>query len=150
MVLTEPLRDRKGIPHVGGNRSHLQSPGRGDAASIAVVHHQIWRMTLKSEQRRLLRRLTLNDEPALADVMAGRVPGESGLIDDKTRSLVRIAGLVALDANTPSLQAAVDNAFAAGAEDEEILEVILAVAPIVGSSRISSMLPRVHRTLERD
>jgi alkylhydroperoxidase/carboxymuconolactone decarboxylase family protein YurZ len=93
--------------------------------------------------------VTLNDEAALSDVMAGRVPAGPSL-DEKTKSLVIIAGLIALNANTASLQAAVDNAFASGASDEEILEVVLAVAPVVGSSRISAMLPRIQVALDRD
>lgn len=82
--------------------------------------------------------------------MAGRLPGETTLLEDKARALVKLGGLVALDATTSSLHATIDAAFAAGATDQEILEVVLAVAPIVGSSRISSVLPRVGRALERD
>ncbi|HEU4319664.1 MAG TPA: carboxymuconolactone decarboxylase family protein [Acidimicrobiia bacterium] len=105
---------------------------------------------MKSEQRQLLRRLTLSDDAALADVMSGRLSGETDLLDDKTRGLVRVAGLVALDAKDSLLSAVIETAFGAGANDEEIVEVMLAVAPIVGSSRISSVLPRVSRVLERD
>lgn len=105
---------------------------------------------MKSEHRELLRRLTLSDEVALTDVMAGRLPGSRILLEDRTRSLVRLAGLVALDAKTSSLQASIETALAAGASDEEVVEVVLVVAPIVGSSRISSVLPRLRRALQRD
>jgi alkylhydroperoxidase/carboxymuconolactone decarboxylase family protein YurZ len=118
-------------------------------APATGFHHCPWSISLDSEVRRLLRRVTLNDEAALRDVMAGRLPAGSSL-DDKTRSLVMIAGLIALDAKTTSLHAAVDNAFVSGASDEEILEVVLAVAPVVGSSRISAMLPRIQTALDRD
>lgn len=105
---------------------------------------------MKTEHRQLLRRLTLSEEAALADVMAGRIPADGSLLDDKTRALVRLAGLIALDARASSLHASIDAAFATGAADEEILEAVLSVAPIVGSSRISSALPRVGRAMERD
>lgn len=104
---------------------------------------------MKSEQRQLLRRLTLSDEDALAAVMAGRAT-DSSLLDDKSRCLVRVAGLIALDAKDSLLQASIESAYGAGANDEEIVEVVLAVTPIVGSSRMSSVLPRVLRALERD
>lgn len=121
----------------------------GDAPIRSRIHHRPWTIPLDSELRRLLRLVTLNDEAALSDVMSGRVPGGPSL-DQKTKSLVIVAGLIALDATTASLHAAVDNAFAAGASDEEILEVVLAVAPVVGSSRISAMLPRIQVALDRD
>ena len=104
---------------------------------------------VKTEQRQMLRRLTLGDEQSLADALGGRGANTS-LLDDKTRCLVRLAGLVALDAKDALLHASIDTALGAGASDEEIVEVVLAVAPIVGSSRMSSVLPRLSRALERD
>ena len=115
-----------------------------DMARIRIEDH------LNTEHRQLLRRLTLSDETALTGVMVGTIPENGALLDHRTDALVKIAGLVALDAGTSSLQAAVDNAFGAGASDEEILEVVLAAAPVVGSSRISSILPRIHLALELD
>jgi alkylhydroperoxidase/carboxymuconolactone decarboxylase family protein YurZ len=105
---------------------------------------------LKNEHREMLRRLTLSDEATLTDVMAGRRPGFQPELQERTRSLVRLAGLVALDARTSSLQAATEAAFAAGARDEEIVEVLAVVAPIVGSSRMSAVIPRMRSVLHRD
>lgn len=105
---------------------------------------------MKSEHRELIRRLTLSDETTLADVMAGRSTQSKPLLDDRTRSLVRLAGLIALDARTTSLQAVAEAAFASGARDEEIVEVLAVVAPIVGTSRVNSVIPRLRRALERD
>jgi 4-carboxymuconolactone decarboxylase len=102
---------------------------------------------LTTEHRELLRRLTLNDETALSVVMSGKTPSLKTLLDDKTRALVRVAGLVALDCETASLQVGWDAAWAAGSSDEEILETIIAVAPLVGTTRIASALPRVEAAL---
>jgi alkylhydroperoxidase/carboxymuconolactone decarboxylase family protein YurZ len=63
---------------------------------------------------------------------------------------VRLAGLVALGSETASLHAAVDAAHRAGAADEEILELVVAVAPLVGVSRISSALPGISMAMDRD
>jgi len=100
-------------------------------------------MILSFEHRELVRRLTLNDEGALSDVMSGQNQGSKPLLDDRTRALVRFAGLVALDSETASLQAARDAAWAAGAGDEEIVDTVMAVAPIVGTTRVASIVPRL-------
>jgi len=105
---------------------------------------------LEAQQRELLRRLTLNDEQALRDVMTGRTPGSDALLDDKNRALVKLAALVALDSETASLQVGVDVAHAAGAADEEIIETVLVIAPIVGTTRISSANPRLAAVLRRE
>jgi alkylhydroperoxidase/carboxymuconolactone decarboxylase family protein YurZ len=106
--------------------------------------------SVKSEHRELVRRLTLSEEATLTDVMTGRLSRRDSLLDERTQNLVRVAGLIALDARTTSLQAATEAAFASGARDEEIAEVLLVVAPIVGTSRVDSVLPRLRRVLRRD
>ena len=105
---------------------------------------------MDSEHRELIRRLTLSDEATLADVMAGRLGLGQQILDDRTRNLVRLAGLIALDAKTASLQATTEAAFATGAREEEIVEVLLVCAPILGTSRVNSVIPRLRRSLERD
>lgn len=105
---------------------------------------------MKSEHRELIRRLTLSDEATLANVMTGRLAQSQRLLDERTRNLVKLAGLIALDAKTTSLRAATEAAFASGATDEEIVEVLLVVAPMLGTSRVSSVIPRLRRALERD
>ncbi len=81
--------------------------------------------------------------------MTGRIPGPDVLLDDKNRALVKLAALVALDSKTKSLRSGVDVARAAGAADEEIIETVLAIAPIVGTTRISSAHPRLASVLGR-
>jgi alkylhydroperoxidase/carboxymuconolactone decarboxylase family protein YurZ len=104
-------------------------------------------MPLNTEHRELVRRLTLNDEGALSEVMSGDSPGSAALLDDRTRALVRLAALVALDSEVASFQAARDAAWAVGVIDEEIVDTVVAVAPIVGSARIDSIVPRLSRIL---
>lgn len=117
----------------------------GDAPVLRPAQHA---GIVRSAHRELLRRLTLNDESALALVLGGRDPAVDSLIDNRTRTLVRLAGLVALDSETASLQAAVDRARAAGVSNEEIVETVLMVAPIVGATRIGSVAPRLALALE--
>jgi len=95
----------------------------------------------------LLRRLALNDELALNQVMSGRRI-EPPLLDEKTSALVRVAAMVALESGgPPSYQWAVDAAHASGAEDEEIVQLLLAVAPIVGVARVNAAAPNLASAL---
>lgn len=107
-------------------------------------------MSLGTEHRELLRRLTLNDEKTLRQVVSGRETGRETLLDDGTRALVKLAGLVALDAQIASLQVVLDEVWTTGAGDEEIVETIMAVAEIVGATRVVSTIPRLAITLDRD
>ena len=82
--------------------------------------------------------------------MSGRDPGPDTLLDDKTRALVKLAALVALDSRTATLRAGVDLAHATGAEDEEIIETALVIANIVGTTRIGAARPRLATVLLRE
>ena len=105
-------------------------------------------MTLRTEHRELLRRLSLCDEKTLRQVISERKAGRQRLLDDRTRALVRLAGLIALGAEVASLQVARDEILHSGAGDEEIVDTFLAVAPIVGTTRIELALPRLAITLD--
>jgi alkylhydroperoxidase/carboxymuconolactone decarboxylase family protein YurZ len=105
-------------------------------------------LAMNTEQRDLLRRLTLNDPIAVAATVSGRSFAQVSRLDAKTDALVRLAGLVALSSETASIHAAVDRAHGAGADDEEILESVIAIAPIVGLSRVSAALPGLAAAIE--
>jgi alkylhydroperoxidase/carboxymuconolactone decarboxylase family protein YurZ len=99
-------------------------------------------MSLSADHCELLRRLTLNEEKVLKAVVSDRRRKEM-LLDERTRALVKLGGLIALDAEVPSLQVAREAIHAAGAGDREIVDTVEAVSPIVGSSRVSSTIPRL-------
>lgn len=105
---------------------------------------------MRPQHLELLRRLALNDQDALATALDGFDQSGDALIDDRTKSLVRLAGLVALDCGTASLQAGVDHARSFGVDDDEILDVVMVIAPIVGTSRLGSVLPRLAMVIEDD
>lgn len=88
-------------------------------------------------QAELLRRLTLGDEGALRRLMCEEPVGLP-LLDDKTSAFARLGALVAIEADAASFQCAVDAAFAAGADDAEITDVVLVVAAVVGLCRVSA------------
>lgn len=92
---------------------------------------------MEGTHQELLRRLALSDERILSHLMTGQTIDSSGL-DEKTCALGRLAGLAALGANTASFQWVADAALAAGAEDEDMIGALLAVAPIVGLARVTA------------
>lgn len=99
-------------------------------------------------QRELLRRLALNDEKALNAVISGSDHQCSELLDDKTRALVRLAGVITVGAEETTLRAAVDLARGSGARDEEILGTVISIAPMVGGTSFSSTLPLLFSVME--
>jgi 4-carboxymuconolactone decarboxylase len=98
-----------------------------------------------------LRKLAIRDDAYIDRILGDdrRNLDESGL-DEKSHALVRIAGLVALDAAPPSYMWAVESAFAYGATSEEIVGVLIAVLPAVGSGRVVSAAPRLSLALGYD
>jgi 4-carboxymuconolactone decarboxylase len=99
---------------------------------------------MRAEHEDLLRRLALNEEDVLASLLGpGVADAEPGGLDAKTAALVRLAGLVALEPAPATFQWSVTNALAAGASDGEVVATLLALAPIVGTVRVSSAAPEV-------
>ncbi|HEX6577419.1 MAG TPA: carboxymuconolactone decarboxylase family protein [Jiangellaceae bacterium] len=93
---------------------------------------------------RRLRCLALNDEKFIDSVLAMRPDDvEASGLDPKIHALVRLAALLALDAAPASYQSVVGAAFASGATVEEIVGVLISVAPTVGVARIVSAAPEL-------
>jgi 4-carboxymuconolactone decarboxylase len=100
----------------------------------------------------LLRRLALNDEHAVRRAVSGS-PGELGCcdaLDPKSAALVRLGALLSVGAATASCRVTVDVARANGASDEEIVAVLVAVAPVVGSARLVAAAPRLALAIDYD
>jgi 4-carboxymuconolactone decarboxylase len=99
---------------------------------------------------RVLRRLALHDERSLRSALADPgMPGASDL-DAKTQALVRLGALLSVGAATTSLRCAVELASAAGATEDEILGVLLAIAPAVGHARVVGVAPQLALALGYD
>src|SRR5881392_2593040 len=130
------------IGRCGGGRPFLRSPCvRGHAASTFTMD--------KTEE--LLRRLALNDERVIASVLgsdpsAARVPP----LERKTRALVRLGALLAVGAGTTSLRWMTEVAYDAGATEEDIVGVLLAVSPEVGCAGVVREAPRLALAIGYD
>lgn len=98
-----------------------------------------------------LRKLTVRDERLVATVLAS---DEESLVasslDRKTHALVRIGGLVAVDAAPQSYASCVEAARCEGASCEEIVGVLVALIPVLGPPRIVSAAPKLALAIGYD
>ena len=108
------------------------------------------RPTDRGEGRRLidyqdaLRSLALNDEQFIESVLA--MDGgdfEIPELDDRTRALVCLGGLLAVGGAHSSYQSRVDEAFAAGASVDQIVGVLIALTPTIGVPRVVATAPEL-------
>ncbi len=84
-------------------------------------------------------------------VLAGRPDaGRASALDDKTRALLCLGALLALSAGTTSLKWMAELAYEAGATDEELVDVLVAVGPEVGLAGIVRAAPRLALAIGYD
>jgi alkylhydroperoxidase family enzyme len=109
-----------------------------------------------TESQELLKRLAAHDEESLRAVLAPAPrPGapdqhRAPALDRRTRGLVRLAALLALDAPTASVHWAVELASAAGVDDAAVIGTLRSTADIAGSAQVVANAPRVALSLGFD
>jgi alkylhydroperoxidase/carboxymuconolactone decarboxylase family protein YurZ len=103
------------------------------------------------EQEELFRRLALSDD-GVAGAALGATSGPSAgsSLDPPTLALTQVAALIATEAALASYQWAVESALAAGASDDDIVDVLVAVAPVVGLARVAAAVPELALALGYD
>jgi hypothetical protein len=94
--------------------------------------------------REILRRLAIVDE-GIVDDLAGPAlgPARPGVLELKTAALVRVAALAAIGSPPVCLEWSATRALAAGATEDEITDVLLAIAPVAGLGRVVGAVPGV-------
>jgi len=99
----------------------------------------------------ILRRLAMIDE-GFVECGAGLGLGPAGTmaLGPRTVALLRLSASVALGSSAVSLEWCATRAIAAGATDDEIAEVLLAIAPVTGLGRVASAAPDVATALGYD
>jgi alkylhydroperoxidase/carboxymuconolactone decarboxylase family protein YurZ len=98
-----------------------------------------------------LRRLAMIDE-GFVEHEAGlglTWPGGSAL-DPRTATLLQVAVSVALGSSGVCLESSAGRALAAGATEDEIADVLLAIAPVAGLGRVAVAAPDVATALGYD
>src|SRR4029077_1070677 len=98
-----------------------------------------------------LRRLAMIDEGFVADE-AGLRLGQAGAsaLDPKTTALLQLGVSAAIGSQAVCLEWSTGRALAAGATEDEIADVLLAIAPVGGLGRIVAAAPDVATALGYD
>jgi 4-carboxymuconolactone decarboxylase len=98
-----------------------------------------------------LRRLAMIDEGFVED-QAGLGLGlaAASALDPKTAALLQVGVLVAIGSPAVCLEWSAGRALAAGASEDEIADVLLAIAPVAGLGRVVCAAPDVATALGYD
>jgi len=98
-----------------------------------------------------LRRLAMIDEGFVQDEAGlGLGLAETSALDPKTAALLRVGVSVALGSSPVCLEWSAGRALAAGASEDEIADVLLAIAPVAGLGRVVAAAPEVATALGYD
>ena len=95
------------------------------------------------------RRLAMIDEGFVDDV-AGLGLVTTSALDPKTVALLRVAASVAIGSPAVCREWSAGRALPAGASEDEIADVLLAVAPVAGLGRVVAAAPDVAIALGHD
>jgi 4-carboxymuconolactone decarboxylase len=97
------------------------------------------------------RRLAMIDEDFVED-QAGLTLGPAGAsaLDAKSAALLQVAAAVAIGSSPVCLKWRTSRALAAGATQDEIADVLLAIAPVAGLARVVAAAPHVAAALGYD
>ena len=103
------------------------------------------------EYQERLRSMALSDDRFVASVLGmGQDTIAASGLDPKTHAMVRLAALLAVDAAASSYNATAELALASGASLDEIVGVLIAVAPTIGLGRAVSAAPELGLALGYD
>jgi 4-carboxymuconolactone decarboxylase len=116
-----------------------------------VLHSERRGMSYSVRFQETLRRLSIVDE-RFVEGQAGLGLGlaETPALDAKTAALLRLGAAVAIGSAGVCLEWSTGRALAAGATEDEIADVLLAVAPVAGLSRVVAAAPEVAMALDYD
>jgi alkylhydroperoxidase/carboxymuconolactone decarboxylase family protein YurZ len=98
----------------------------------------------------ILRRLAIIDEGFVEDQTGLRLGLPEFRLDPKTAALTRVGALAAIGAPGVCLEWSTTTALAAGATEDEITGVLLAIAPVAGLGRVTAAVPDVAAALGYD
>jgi 4-carboxymuconolactone decarboxylase len=90
-----------------------------------------------------LRRLSLNDTERVLHLPLVA-------LDAKTRAMLDLAVLIALDGPATAFEMTADVAIAAGATEDELVEILIAAAPLVGTAHVVAAAPKLALAIGYD
>ena len=103
------------------------------------------------EYQERLRSIALSDDRFVASVLGmGQDTIDVSGLDPKTHAMVTLAALLAVDAAPSSYNASTELALASGASVDEIVGILIAIAPAIGLGRAVSAAPDLGLALGYD
>ena len=116
-----------------------------------VVQRQVEARDQTVRFQETLRRLAIIDESFVEDqARLGLGLAGDWTLDPKTATLLQVAASVAIGAPAACLEWSAGLALAAGASEDEIADVLLAIAPVAGLGRVVAAAPGVATALGYD
>lgn len=101
--------------------------------------------------RETLRRLAMIDESFIEDDVGLRLElAKASALDARTAALLQVGVSVALGSPAVSLEWSAARALATGASEDQIADVLLAIAPVAGLDRVVAAAPHVGIALGYD
>jgi alkylhydroperoxidase/carboxymuconolactone decarboxylase family protein YurZ len=98
-----------------------------------------------------LRRLAMIDEGFVEhEARLGLDPAAASALDPKTVAMLQVGVAVAMGSSLVCLEWSTGRALAAGASEDEIADVLLAIAPVAGLGRVVCAAPGVATALGYD
>lgn len=99
----------------------------------------------------VLRLLAVNDRRLLVGLSGvDEATAACRHLDPRTTALVRVASLAAAGGPVETFRWTIQDALEAGADEEEVVAVLLAITPLVGVARIAAIAPTVALALDYD
>jgi 4-carboxymuconolactone decarboxylase len=98
----------------------------------------------------VLRDLAVNDRQMMVELQAPGCADACTTLDPRELALARVASLVAADAPVETFRWTVGDALEAGVSPDEVVGVLLAVAPLVGFARVATTAPKIALALDYD
>jgi alkylhydroperoxidase/carboxymuconolactone decarboxylase family protein YurZ len=95
-----------------------------------------------TRHQEILRRLAIIDD-GFVDDQAWPGLAWDRVLDPKTATLVQVGALAAIGSPAVCLEWSATRALAAGATEDEITDVLLAIAPVAGLGRVVDAVPGV-------
>jgi alkylhydroperoxidase/carboxymuconolactone decarboxylase family protein YurZ len=109
-------------------------------ATVSVASSEVRAVRAHEEK---LRRLSLNDTERVLHLPLVA-------LDAKTRAMLDLAVLIALDGPATAFEMTADVAIAAGATEDELVEILIAAAPLVGTAHVVAAAPKLALAIGYD
>jgi alkylhydroperoxidase/carboxymuconolactone decarboxylase family protein YurZ len=121
------------------------------ARDVMVLDGERRSMYRTARFQETLRKLAMIDEGFVKDEAGLALgPAATSALDRKTATLLQMGASVTIGSSPICLQWSVSRAMAAGATEDEIADVLLAIAPVAGLGRIAAAAPDVAIALGYD